>query len=100
METDKTCSAHPNAGVKFQLTPEIKHYGKFCCNECDKFVVWAKSPKTCDELQERQQRIVKMIKTYPELTEEQVAELCKLYGTVHLTLINQGIWEKYISKYN
>lgn len=86
MENDKGCKAHPNVEPTLELTPDIKHHGKWLCGECKKFLVWARKPKTSDELNMRQKQIRKAMLRSANLTEGELHKLCSLYNLVHLTL--------------
>ena len=70
METDKRCTLHPTKQVQLTLTPTLKHYGRWDCSECGKFVVWAKSPKTCEEMMKRQKKIMNIIRRWASIEED------------------------------
>jgi hypothetical protein len=122
METDKKCTLHPNADVQLTLTPTLKHYGRWDCIECGKFVVWAKSPKTCAEMLNRQGEIMWIIRncasmegdpdehiTFPPnvgpggaeylMTNKDLETLLNLYSAIHLTLVQDQKWRYLRCKY-
>ena len=100
METDKRCTLHPNSTVSLTYTPQLKHYGRWDCTECGKFVVWAKSPKTCEEMEDRQETIVQIIRDHAaELSDKDLKDLMKLYSVAHLTLVQDETWRR-LSRYN
>ena len=41
-----TCRRCGSEDVQFVLTPDKIHFGKYVCNECGKFIQWAKKPKS------------------------------------------------------
>ena len=95
METDKRCTLHPNGNVSLTYTPQLKHYGRWDCNECGKFVVWAKSPKTCEEMEQRQNTILEIIRGHTaELSDKDLKDLLKLYSVIHLTLVQDETWRR------
>jgi hypothetical protein len=93
METDKRCTLHPNGKVALTYTPQLKHHGRWDCTDCGKFVVWAKSPKTCEEMEDRQDTIMNIIKSKAaELSDRDLKDLLKLYSVTHLTLVQDQTW--------
>lgn len=89
--TDKVCKFHPNGGVYLELTPDIRHYGRWNCQQCHKFLVWAKSPKTTDGLESRQQEIRDMIVSgYDWKRTEDLKLLLGLYNKPHLNLKDEN----------
>jgi len=100
MENDKTCKAHPNVEPVLELTPEIKHHGKWLCGECKKFLVWARKPKTSDELTNRQRAIRRSMRQTTNLTDDEIHKLCSLYNTVHLTLGQMEMYKALLRKCN
>ena len=92
-DTDKRCPLHPDAKISLVLTPEIKHYGKYVCEECGKFLVWARTPKSSYALADRQREIVRLLMQY-KFSETDTRMLCKLYNMVHLTGLQQVSWER------
>ena len=40
-----TCRRCGSEDVQFVLTPDKIHFGKYVCNECGKFIQWAKKPR-------------------------------------------------------
>jgi len=87
METDKRCSIHPDAKAVLEVTPAIKHYGKWVCDECGKFVVWAKNPKTSQAMRDRQVIIATIIgnlRSSSTMTVKDIKFLCTIYTKVHL----------------
>lgn len=90
-ETDKRCGAHPSAKLNLVLTPDIKHYGKYVCAECGKFIVWAKTPTTSYALADRQREIVRLL-MQKRFNDRDTAMLCKLYSIVHLTGLQEQSW--------
>lgn len=100
METDKRCTLHPNGNVMLVYTPQLKHYGRWDCKECGKFVVWAKSPKTCEEMEERQEAIMNIIRhKTADLSDKDLKELLKLYSVIHLTLVQEQTWRMLKQQY-
>jgi len=87
IEPEKRCKKHHEAGIKLHLTPELFHYGKWTCAECDKFVIWAKNPKTCAENLERQEKLVKL--ALGETDPDKMKNLMYLYGLTRLNLVQQ-----------
>lgn len=100
MENDKTCKAHPNVEPILELTPEIKHHGKWLCGECRKFIVWARKPKTSDELATRQKKIRKAMFNAANLSDEDMHKMCSLYNLVHLTLGQAEMYKALLRKCN
>ena len=113
METDKKCTLHPNGEVQLTLTPALKHYGRWDCTECGKFVVWAKSPKTCEEMIKRQKEIMLIIRKWASVEDDDSEEefeylirdrdlktLLDLYSTIHLTLVQEQTWRRLQSSYS
>lgn len=101
MENDKACKAHPNVEPVMVLTPDIKHHGKWLCGECKKFLVWARKPKTSDELTNRQNKIRQAMKASASiLTEDEIHKLCCLYNLVHLTLGQIEMYKVLLNKCN
>jgi hypothetical protein len=90
-DTDKRCPVHPDARISLTLTPEIKHYGKYVCEECGKFIVWAKTPTSSYALADRQREIVRLLMQH-KFSERDTAMLCKLYSIVHLTDLQRQSW--------
>jgi hypothetical protein len=90
-DTDKRCSAHPEARISLILTPDIKHYGKYVCEDCGKFIVWSKSPTTSYALEDRKREIVRLLMQF-KFNERDTAMLCKLYSMVHLTDLQNESW--------
>jgi len=39
------CRRCGSGDVQFVLTPDKIHFGKYVCNECGKFIQWARKPK-------------------------------------------------------
>lgn len=39
-----TCAQHPWAIAKFVLTPELQHWGKYVCPECNRWLCWVTKP--------------------------------------------------------
>lgn len=88
VETDKKCNVCTDEPVQFVLTPDKKHYGKFVCGKCNRFITWAKSPKTSTELRERQETIAKMLSETRHSVDD-VKFLCRLYNKVHMPAFDQ-----------
>lgn len=42
---DITCRRCGSEDVQCVLTPDKLHFGKYVCNDCGKFIQWAKKPK-------------------------------------------------------
>ena len=100
METDKRCTLHPNSNVLLTYTPQLKHYGRWDCTECGKFVVWAKQPKTCEEMEVRQNTIMNIIKSRTDdLSDKELKNLLKLYSVTHLTLVQDQLWRELKEKF-
>lgn len=43
-ENQVKCLLHPDKIARFILTPELTHWGKYVCSECDHFLAWVKKP--------------------------------------------------------
>jgi len=98
--SDKECKAHPDVEPKLVLTPDIKHHGKWVCGECNKFLVWARKPKTSDELNIRQKQIRKAMVRSANLTDNELHKICSLYNVVHLTLGQIEMYKLLLHKCN
>lgn len=90
------CKKHKDAEVKLTVTPEIAHYGKWICTECQElglksFVKWAKNPKTTEELTNRQSRIRQFLMDHDlsTWTDSQLHRLLNLYNKPHLGVEHQ-----------
>lgn len=59
---DKRCRSHGKSEPVLKLTPHLKHHGKWLCSKCDKFITWAKNPKTQADLDYRRNLIVEKLK--------------------------------------
>ncbi len=112
METDKRCTLHPTEDVILELTPTLKHHGRFNCAHCGKFVVWAKQPKTTEDMIGRQQLIASILrdnlaihlpsennKSEPYLPDSDLHLLLKLYSVAHLTLVQESHFRRLTEKY-
>lgn len=40
------CKYCGSENIKFQLTPNTIHYGKYYCGHCERFLYWAKNPES------------------------------------------------------
>lgn len=99
METDKRCGLHPDSNVILTTTPQLKHYGRWDCAECGKFVVWAKSPKTCIEMADRQKTIMNMIRSNKFISDKDMETILKMYSIIHLSLVQEQNWRMLNQKY-
>jgi len=45
IENTTACSDHPFSGGVLVLTPNLTHYGKMVCPECQKHLGWVKKPE-------------------------------------------------------
>ena len=97
--TTKRCKVHEWADVKLELTPDLKHYGKWVCSECDKYIVWAKNPQTETKLKERQEQILDMV-WKNELPRDTLKVLMSLYMVPHLNLVQQQKYDAILSADN
>ena len=87
--TDKRCIILPEEEPRLEVNPEgSRHYGKWVCGECGKWLTHAKMPKTVEELEERQRKIREMIRS--DLTDDELHRLLKLYNKPHLGV--EAIW--------
>lgn len=91
--TDKRCRRHPDADVKLELTPELKHYGKWLCSLCGRFVVWSKTPKASEDLAHRQITMLDLMQS-GKLSTEQLHVASLLYTVPHLNLIQQKKYDE------
>jgi hypothetical protein len=92
--THKRCRLHPQLEPKLVLTPEIKHYGKYICPECSKWITWARDLKTTDELMDRQALILVLLDTHKDHRHF----LCTIYALPHLNLVQQGKFNDIIAQ--
>lgn len=83
--TPKRCRLHPTSLPKMQLTPGEHHHGKWICSECDKFLTWAKSPKTNEAMKKRQSEIINYV-MHNEISVDDLQFLFEAYSVAHLTL--------------
>lgn len=97
----KRCCQHPNVLPILELTPHIKHYGKWKCavKGCGKFLTWAKNPSTSLDMKYRQDMIVDYLvdmTMFPDDNNghEQVRTLCTLFNKAHLGLVDQCKWKE------
>jgi hypothetical protein len=91
METEKRCKHHSDGEVKLVLTPDGCHHGKWVCSECEKFVVWSKSPKTSEELDQRQNEIRDLMReSCLGMDDDDLHKLLKLYTKPHLSPFDQA----------
>jgi hypothetical protein len=103
--TTKRCKVHEWADVKLELTPDLKHYGKWVCSECDKYIVWAKNPQTETKLKERQEQILGMVwndelQNLFFLSKDKLKVLMSLYMVPHLNLVQQQQYDAILSADN
>ena len=88
--TDKKCSQHREAESKLVVNPEgSRHYGKWCCSQCDKWLSHAKTPKNTEDMKKRQLEIREMVKNI-KFTDVDLHRLLKLYNKTHLGV--ESIW--------
>ena len=85
---DKHCASHPESGSVLVLTPDKRHYGRWNCEKCGKFITWAKTPRTNEMIKERQDEILEMVKS-GLLTDEQYRIVLPLYTVAHLNLVQE-----------
>jgi len=97
METEKRCKLHLTGDVKLTLTPTLKHYGRWDCTECGKFVVWAKSPKTCQDMHDRKEQVLHLLKDRVNLSFQDLKDLCDIYSAIHLNLVQNEKWMRFNS---
>jgi len=90
--TDKRCSRCPGAIPILVLTPEIRHYGKFVCPACTRFLTWARDPRTNANMQARQAEILEFVLDNP-VSADELKFLFEIYGTAHLNLIQKTRYE-------
>lgn len=91
--TDKRCKMHPQDDAELVLTPEYKHYGKFVCSKCQKFIVWAKSPKTNEAQLERKEQIMEYILNAENLSRSTLSFLLDISCKPHLNLVEGTRYE-------
>ena len=98
MECTKRCKQHPEAEPRLELTPHLRHHGRWVCTECNKFIVLAKQPKTSDALTARQACIVGILKTHAaNLPLSDINKLCKYYNLVHLTDMQAAVYDRMVA---
>lgn len=94
--TDKRCKIHPGAEPKLQVN-EVgsRHYGKWICSECDKWLTHAKNPGTSQALAVRQGKIREML-LESIFSDDDLKKLLPLYSTAHLNLVQQNIYDTFL----
>lgn len=86
--TSRTCKDHPMEEPKLVLTPKLKHYGKWCCPVCDKYIVWARNPETDSAIEDRRAKLRNIIRIH-SFDDHELEEILKLYVPTHLNLVQE-----------
>ena len=96
---DRSCPAHPDAGITFVETPTLRHFGRWNCADCGRYLVWSRDPRTERVMKARQREILKYMQKVLEepdipFSDEDMKFLFDIYSKTHLNLIQQ---QKYIN---
>lgn len=106
MDGDRQCTIADHKGVKLVVNPAgSKHYGKWVCGECGKYISHAKMPKTSDEMVKRQSMIRQMLYKYPELSndgdlDDELHKLLSLYSVGTMNMVQKERWAEFCSKWD
>lgn len=85
METDiAVCKTCPKSPAELILTPTGRHYGKWVCTKCKKYIKHAKNPKTNAELEQRRNQILDLLTGYT-VDRNDMIFLFEIYHKVSMT---------------
>ena len=97
--TEKRCKDHLDPEPILIVNPVgSKHYGKWVCPVCKRWINHARQPKTTAEMEERQEKIRYLILNNCIEDEAELHKLLLLYNLTHLNLIQQPIYEKAVQQ--
>jgi len=82
---------HETTEPVLELTPQMRHYGRFNCGICGKFVMWAKMPKTQAAMKERQGWLLDILEDHCDLSRKEIAKICELYGVSNMNYKSESI---------
>ena len=89
--TDKRCPTHQESEPVLVLTPKIRHYGRWVCSICDKHIVWARSPKTNEQMEQRQKQIRRILQENVIEDDDFLHKLLTLYSKPHIDVKEKNI---------
>ena len=93
------CKEHKEIDPKMVVLPvEHYQYASWRCAECDKWLCFAKWPRTSERLQTRQKTIRNIIYSSPVCTHEDLHELLLFYHIVDLPYYKLEKYQELISK--
>lgn len=87
------CRHHPDADIVLQLQEGQYHAGRWNCSTCSKWVTWAKTAKTSEEMTNRQSAIIDYI--MGEDDRDKVRRLVALYNRSHLNIVESKWYADY-----
>lgn len=98
---DKQCKikGHESVEPELVLTPEGRHYGRWNCRICGKFITWSKSPKVSGEMDERTETILDMFSRYPAMPREDGRKLCEILRQGTMNYKYRDMFETLKSRY-
>ena len=101
MDCNKQCGikGHEKVPPVLVETPDLKHYGRWNCGICGKFIVWAKTPKANQEMLDRQETILSIIRENPGMPKVDLHKLCTVYGEATLCYKYKTYWADLSAKY-